>query len=191
MAEMREERLSWVNNSDNIKSLFQGEMRGMLLSHAERIYNQSINSGHSLQCLRIQMFRVSDVGETSNHKPNNFQYEMVHLYGHYFYPFNIKRFERLDDMEIVVWSPGVRILAETVRHAPDEILGHHFLTVNRKSIAPLAIWPEIVGATHMVIMMMGYKQRIKRTESVVAQHLLAEIRTAVNEQSLATGLHKS
>ena len=68
-------------------------------------------------------------------------------------------------------------------------MGHLFLTIYRESVLPLAIWPQVVGATHVVVMLMCDKECIQIALTMKPQHLLAEIRPAVNQNILTAYLH--
>ena len=61
-------------------------------------------------------------------------------------------------------------------------MGHLFLTIYRESVLPLAIWPQVVDATHVVVMLMCDKECIQIALTMKPQHLLAEIRPAVNQR---------
>ena len=77
------------------------------------------------------------------------------------------------------------MLHETVGHAPVHVFFHLSVSVYRECFLPLAIWPQVIGATYMVVMVVCHQQRVQVFAVVETQHLFPEIGSAVDEYVLA------
>lgn len=93
------------------------------------------------------------------------------------------------DMDIISWYSGIWVFCEAIWHAALNVVGGIPVTVDRERLFSTAIWPQVVSPAHMVVMQMGDEQCVQVAVGMVTEHLLSEVRTAVNQERTTVCLH--
>lgn len=88
-------------------------------------------------------------------------------------------------MDVIAGNTRIWMFFKTIRHPSAHVVGNNRLAINRECLFPFAVGAQVVCASNMVVMVVGYEEGIKVAMTVETQHLLPEIRAAVDEQVLA------
>jgi hypothetical protein len=91
-----------------------------------------------------------------------------------------ERFARLDFFQCYTRNPRIGIGSETIRNTLAKVLYHIGFSVDW-NIPKATERSKIIQSAYMVVMLMGNQHGIDGLEIVQANHLLAKIRTAINQ----------
>ena len=86
---------------------------------------------------------------------------------------------RIYSMKVNGWDPGIFLLRKAIWHGLVKALATDIVCINI-DVAKTAVWAQVINATHVVIVRVGDENTVNSPEFLL-QHLLAEIRTAVNK----------
>ncbi len=93
-------------------------------------------------------------------------------------------------MEAEPRRPRIRVRSETVGKARPDITGHILPAVYGESSGDgCAVWPQVVYASQMVVMAVGYYQAVQ-SGLTGTEHLMVEIGPAVYEHPCVVGLQQ-
>ena len=153
----------------------------MGLGEAKGIHHQQFGSFHICIFLLGNRLHVGNIGQGTDTITQDGQFAVHHLNRHDVQVADTEGFMFVDLMQSDGRHSRITVLCKTVRQHLE-----HTLSGNRISIdidlAKLTIRTDIIHATYMVVMAVGYQDTVDPAKGF-GKDLLTEIRTAVDEQA--------
>ena len=75
---------------------------------------------------------------------------------------NLYHIMRIDVMQLNFGYSGIRMVHQAIRQALPQMTGTIWIRIHMRFRPVVRIWPQVIYASHMVIMLMSNKYRVKR-----------------------------
>lgn len=184
VADMREIGFARSNSLHNLKSLRKTEM-GEVLGLAERIDNKDVNTFELVELVGVDMVGVSDIAQTPYTIAQNGQ-SLVH--GFDGNDRDAAKMQLLIACELMKSGFGQAWELVVVEYIMIISLDGNAGLMVAEDIHLLVLYivegADIIDATNMIAVGMGDKNSIKMRD-MLAEHLLAEVGTDINENIVA------
>lgn len=98
-----------------------------------------------------------------------------------------RRFSNL--MNIETGSSRIAMGLKAIGHTYMDVTSYFTPTIDGKTVVGGAIWAKVVDASEMVVVGVGDQKRVESWR-IEAQHLLPEVRAAVNQEGMTVSINK-
>lgn len=129
---------------------------------------------------------VRDIHQSANAETEYGQFAVHHGQGQHLRARNAAGLQGVQRVEFEVGDAGIFVFHKTVREAAAHIVGTIFISIYLHGIGP-AEGAQVVDAAHVVVVLVREQHGIGAHGTGQAQHLLAEVGAAVDEDSAALG----
>ena len=137
-------------------------------------------------CFGRQSGDVRDIHQSADAETEYGQFAVHHGQGQHLRTRNAAGLQGEQRVQFEVGDAGIFVFHETIWYAPLDVVGAIAVGIDLHGIGP-AEGPQVVDAAHVVVVLVREEHGIGAHGTGQAQHLLAEVGAAVDEDSAAAG----